>query len=269
MIKCEFTKIQKNIREININSFTSDIRFEECVKYTQKQKQIEKIIIADIIKEIIYEFFPTTSYTYLTHLEITLFCYDNTPQDYIFPFLRNTSNLQTLIYSNAVLTRSSIYFLLRNENLKNISLKNVDIFDHIKIKNLLFSLKQLEKLEITYNNFKYITNKIRIIQIAFETSKKENKLKHLKIIARQEMFFRNFNDYFDYHWVTKQFKLYDGTIIAFFLLILPLIMLHNTLEIDIRYENINLPNTESEKSYIKFSIADIIDNYFTRYEMSN
>lgn len=255
------------LRHIHINLMKTKISFENCLLYCLQQRKIERIDIYNIFgDEKIRMTIPQNSLKYLSYLNIELMEFSPRSVDLAFPFIAQTINLKSLKYSNGTLKKNSMYELIKNKHLKELCLRNTLVDDHKTFQRFLFSCCNLRKLEIIYNKFTELPNKIKISLIAFEGIKLLPTLTNIRLRGHQEFSIERMRETLNYTRSYKFFSLQAGSIPAFFIAILPLMISHNIFEIDFSYKNDQLPITRHEEGYLRYSLSDSVDQTLTLYE---
>lgn len=247
-----------SFKEIILDYFISDASYDECIELCLRQKRIEKIKLYGLIYDGVSptKIFVYPAMEYLTELELK---FVNTPyanEDYLLPFIQNTTTLRSLKLENIILSTETMDRLSKNENLNFIKLENVFIFDMIHFRLMLTKMKQIQTFLFFYFRFTQLMNMVHTIEAIFECLPHMKKLQEIKITVWQELNITNLHDTVTYIRQFHTFRITKGNAASFIRAVIPLINSFRLTEFELLYFNrYPYPNT-FEKTSIRYNISD-------------
>lgn len=247
-----------SFKKITLDYFISDASYDECIELCLRQKRIEKIKIYGLIYDNITpsKIFVYPAMEYLTELELKFVNIPYANEDYLLPFIQNTTTLRSLKLENIILNTETMDHLSKNENLNYIKLENVFIFDMIHFRLMLSKMKQMQTFLFFYFRFTQLMNMVHTIEAIFECLHNMTKLKELKITVWQELNIANLHTTVTYARQYHTFRIKKGNASSFIRAIVPLINSFRLTEFELLYFNRYPQSRVFEKTSMRYNISD-------------
>lgn len=248
------------LKKINLDFFSSNISFNECIEFCLKQRQIEKIKIHDMVYDGLTSLIvlhQPINLEHLTVLEIDFMIEPRDDVDYLLPFVQNTTALKKLIYKNGILSKASMEQISKSKNMECMKLQNVFTFNLLSFKSMITSIKKLKTFHYFYFHFTRLMSMVRALETILDMTPYMPKLTNFKISVWQELNLPYLNQTIMFTRNYQTFKLVRGNAASFFRAIVPLINTFRLSDFELIYINESFPLNQHEKATIKYMITDI------------
>lgn len=245
------------LKEIILDYFPSDASYDECIELCLRQKSIERIILFGLIYDGITttRIFKYPVMKYLTELELKFLTAPYAGDDYLLPFVQNTTTLQKIKLENIILNAETMDYLAKNENMKCIKFQNVFIYDIVHFRLMLSKLKRMKTFFYFFFQFTHLTNMVKTIEAIFEYYPQMPMLRDLKISIWQDMNIRQIQETITYKRQYHTFKV-RGNAAPLFRAIIPLVNPFILTEFELFYFNKYFGLDEFKRASMKYNITD-------------
>lgn len=247
-----------SLKEIILDYFPSDANYDECIELCLRQQSIERIILYGLIYDGITtnRIFKYPVMEHLTELEIKFLTVPYTGEDYLLPFVQNTTTLHKIKLENIILNAETMDYLAKNENMKSFKLQNVFIFNMVHFRLMLSKMKKLKTFFFFFFQFTQLMNMVKTIEAIFEYIPQMPILRDLKITLWQDLNIAHINETVSYRRQYHTFKMTRGNAASLFRAIIPLINSFRLTDFEIFYFNKYIGVNEFERASMKYNISD-------------
>lgn len=247
-----------NLKEFILDYFPSDTTYNECIEFCLRQKRIEKIKLYGLIYDgpSPCKIFNYPALKHLKELELEFITAPSETEDYLLPFIQNTTTLRKLSLRNSILQKETMEQISRNENLGIVKFQNVFIFNIIHFRIMLSNLRRIRKFTYFYFRFTRLMNMVRTVEAIFDIFPSLPLLQDLKITVWQELNLPNLHATVTHKRQYHTFVLTKGNAASFFRAIIPLVNSFRLHDFELFYFNKFPTLTELENATIKYNITD-------------